>query len=126
MVTKRRFSDKAFAMLYVGHSVGSEIAASSDDYRAWVTVHAFIAGGPTSRRPYQGVGSPAFDVWRFEVLRSSLEAGYDIVGELKDELHVIVTPKEAIEDTVRAVEEALLSWSIDPASLGPLDDDFPL
>jgi hypothetical protein len=125
-----KITNKTYALLFTGQVVGAELPPSAPELRAWVAVYPYLRGkhrcGPDADTAYRGIGNPSFDVYRFEARKSSLEAGYDVVGELINERRAAVENEEGFDKSVEDLERLLESWSIDPSSLGALDDDYPL
>jgi hypothetical protein len=125
MVMTLKLTPRAVSILRSGRTVAAELPASEYRLRRWVMVSPYIKGF-VGGAPYRGDGVPAFDIYLFEAPRESIEAGYDVVGELVNGLRVTVEPNQSLESTLEDLEAKLLSLNIDPAILDKPDDDFPL
>lgn len=125
-----KISNKAYALLWAGQAIGAEIPASTPELRAWVSLCAYIKGkygyGPEGDVPYRIIGNTSIAIYKFEVRRSTLDADYDVVGELLNERRITVAGDGGIDELLDDAERILEIWGVDPSLLGPLDDEYPL
>lgn len=126
-----RMTNKAYSLLFTGQTVGAEIPASRPGLRAWVSVYPYVKDknriGVAVEHRYRGVGNPTFHTLSFEIEESAVtEPTYDHDRYMSSVRRVDVVCEEGIDQSLEEVEKLLLSWSVDPALLGPLGDDYPL
>lgn len=103
-------SEEARRLLRKGLVISAEVPASSAERMAWVGVHPFIDMRRVGKCGASGVGKTRFTVRACEALRASVEAGRDLVGELRDEREETVHSEEQ-------VEAVLSSWGVDSSRL---------
>ena len=77
---------------------------------AWVGVHPFVYSRSAGKCSAPGLGQNRFAIRGCEALRSSVEAGHDLEGQLVNERETIVNSEEQ-------VEAVLTSWGIDSSTL---------
>jgi hypothetical protein len=113
-------TDLAYALLFLGQELCVEMPPSDDRLRAWVTVDP--------DRGFKASGSPRFRVFSFEVPASSIEAGYDIAGEMSNERETWVSSEKGFDEAATAIADQLTSRGADPSRLIRVaeDTDYPL
>jgi hypothetical protein len=127
-------SDKAYAMLYVGQTVGIELPEPTPDQRAWLTVLprvkniVLVGGEPVERESdYRGVGDPIFRVLKFDIATSAVECPtYDYDHYMSNVQRIEIANKDGFDNAIAALDDLLESWGVDPSKLGPLNDDYPI
>lgn len=114
------FSDAAYAQIFMGLKIGAELSPSSEALRAWVVVEP--------DRSFRAAGSPTFRVYYFEVSASSIEAGYDVVGEMVNEREATIGGKGLFDESAQEIQGVLSQWGIDPGKLMMIDEvkDYPM
>lgn len=116
---------EAITILRAGRPISAELTPSGDHVRRWVAVYPYLSGGPGGA-PYSGVGVPTLDIHIFEAPCTSIAAGYDIAGELVNEVTITIKPRQSVDETLEELNAQLLALDIDPSTLGKPDDEFPL
>ena len=124
-------SDKTYALLLTGHTVGVEIPSSRPTLRAWVTVYPYVREknrvGVEIEHRYRGVGNPTFHVLSFEIEETAvMHPTYDHDRHMSNVQRVDVVSDEGIDKSLEEVEKLLEIRGISPAHLGPLSDEYPL
>lgn len=124
-------SEKSYALLVTGQTVGIEVPASRADRRAWVSVYPYVKEqnriGVEVEHRYRGTGNPIFHILSFEIEESAVsEPTYDHDQYMFNVRRVDITSPSGIDESLKAVEMHLDSWGFDPGMLGSLSDDYPL
>lgn len=115
-----KITDITYALLFSGNKVCVELTPSNEELRAWATVEP--------DRSFNAPGAPRFRAFSFEVKASSIEAGYDVVGELTNERQAWICNSNGFDESIADVENVLTSWGADPSGLIRIesDPDYPL
>lgn len=123
-------SDKTYAMLFVGQTVGAELPSLDNSHRSWVSVYPFTKEknriGVETEHEYRGVGSPIFHVLRFDIETHAVDnPTYDYDRYMSNVKRLDVTGDD-FDSAIERLEVALKKWDIHPSTLGPLADDYPV
>lgn len=103
-------SEEARKLLRKGLVVSAEVPASSPELMAWVGVHPFVDMRRVGKCGASGVGKTRFTVRGCEALRTSVEAGSELTGELRNE-------REETVHSEAQVEAVLSAWGVDSSRL---------
>lgn len=120
-VERTSITDRAYAMLSIGETLGAELAPSSDDFRSWVAVEPCADARFAADKEYRHLQVLMFD------MPSSIEGPtYDYDLYMKNIRRAEISSEEGFDCAAEKLEMLLSSWDIEPRWLGPLSRDYPI